>query len=68
MDEEKLTHFYYRDDALKIWDAIQSFSAEIVALSYRDDEDVELDEELGFFLQVSSLLLIHDHSLPYTES
>ena len=52
MDSDKLPQFYYRDDALRIWEAIQSFTTEIAALHYRDDEDVELDEELLCFLQV----------------
>ena len=53
LDNDKLPHFYYRDDAVKIWGAIQGFATEIVAVHYRDDEDVELDEELLLFLQVS---------------
>ena len=52
LDNDKLPHFYYRDDAVKIWGAIQGFATEIVAVHYRDDEDVQLDEELLLFLQV----------------
>ena len=53
LDNDKLPHFYYRDDAVRIWGAIHGFTTEIVAVHYRDDEDVELDEELLLFLQVS---------------
>ena len=40
-DPVKLPHFYYRDDALKLWDAIKDFVSEIVSIYYQSDEDIQ---------------------------
>ena len=52
LDNDKLPQFYFRDDAIRLWTVIESFATEMVAVHYRDDEDVELDEELLGFFQV----------------
>ena len=36
-----LRKFYYKDDALLLWDAIQHFVAEIISLYYTNDEQVQ---------------------------
>ena len=39
-DSEKLPRFYYRDDALSLWNAIATFVKEILDLYYSSDSDV----------------------------
>lgn len=45
-DPDLLPHYYYRDDGLKIWDAIESYARDIVTHFYRSDDDVKNDKEL----------------------
>ncbi len=45
-DPEKLPGYHYRDDALKIWDAIAGFAGEVLRRFYRSDADVAADVEL----------------------
>ena len=41
-----LPGYYYRDDNLKIWNAIETYAREIVDLFYSSDNDVKEDKEL----------------------
>ena len=45
-DQEKLPGFYYRDDGLKLWNAIQTFVGEIIGIYYKNDADVKRDNEI----------------------
>ena len=38
---EKLPRFYYRDDALSLWNAIATFVKEIIDIYYSSDHDVD---------------------------
>lgn len=39
-DAKKLPGFYYRDDALKLWQAIGDFATSILAIYYHSDKDI----------------------------
>ena len=40
-DTEKLPGFYYRDDALRLWNAIKDYINRILSIYYHSDEDIE---------------------------
>lgn len=42
----ELPGYYYRDDGIKIWDAIEAYVQEIISMFYKSDEDVKNDSEL----------------------
>lgn len=43
---EKIPNYYFRDDAQKIWLAINKFTENIVDLYYKNDASVEIDAEI----------------------
>ncbi|XP_071335427.1 hydroperoxide isomerase ALOXE3-like isoform X2 [Trachinotus anak] len=43
---ESIPNFHYRDDALRLWDIINSFVTAIVAYYYPSDSEVSADSEL----------------------
>ena len=45
-DPEKLPGYYYRDDGIKIWEAIKTFVSGVIDEFYKTDNDVKKDEEL----------------------
>jgi len=45
-DPEKLPGFYYRDDALRLWNAIKDYIKRILSIYYHSDEDIEKDTEI----------------------
>ena len=38
---DKLPNFYYRDDSLKLWKAIEEFVKQILAIYYRSDDNIK---------------------------
>ena len=58
-DSEKLPGYYYRDDGLKLWEALQKFVGEIVGIFYKSDEDVQNDTEIQ-----SWILDVHENGWP----
>ncbi|XP_046861552.1 allene oxide synthase-lipoxygenase protein-like [Xenia sp. Carnegie-2017] len=45
-DPSKLPEYYYRDDGLALWEAIEKFVGEIVGIFYKRDDDVKKDDEI----------------------
>ena len=41
-DVEKLPNFHYREDALKLWTAIEEFVKEILAIYYHSDDAIKM--------------------------
>lgn len=48
---ENLPGYYYRDDALLIWDAVQTYVADILKLHYKTSADLTADSELQAWKQ-----------------
>lgn len=44
-------HYPYRDDGLPVFGAIKDFVTEYITLYYRDDQEVQADEELSAFVK-----------------
>lgn len=40
-DPEKLPGFHYRDDAMRLWQAIKDYISRILSIYYHSDEDIE---------------------------
>ena len=54
-DPGTLPFYYYRDDGLRVYRALEGYVSSILSLWYRDDEDVALDTELqAWVAEVSS--------------
>ncbi|XP_074620664.1 allene oxide synthase-lipoxygenase protein-like isoform X3 [Acropora palmata] len=61
-DAEKLPNYYYRDDGLRLWNAISEFIGELVDIFYHKDDDVSRDHELQSWVKD-----IHENGLPTRE-
>lgn len=59
INSTELPSYPYRDDALKMWDAIKQFVEEIVQIYYKSDEDVTRDEEIQDWISE-----VHNIGLP----
>ncbi|EPY75230.1 Arachidonate 5-lipoxygenase-like protein [Camelus ferus] len=47
---EDIPYYFYRDDGLLVWEAIKTFTAEVVDIYYESDQVVEEDLELQDFV------------------
>ena len=43
---EQLPGYHYRDDGIKLWNAMEKFASEMIHKFYQSDEDVKEDQEL----------------------
>ena len=62
-DAKKLPGYYYRDDALLLWDEIRDFVQDIVHIYYSSDGDVQKDGELKNWLADLSESGLPQHGL-----
>jgi len=60
-DAKKLPNFHYREDALKLWEAIEEFVKEILENYYHSDDDLKKDYELQNWIKD-----LHDNGYPVT--
>uniref|UniRef100_A0A8D2LIB4 Arachidonate 5-lipoxygenase n=1 Tax=Varanus komodoensis TaxID=61221 RepID=A0A8D2LIB4_VARKO len=49
--KEDIPYYFYRDDGIRVWEAVQSFVTEIVNIYYDSDETVCEDVELQAFVK-----------------
>ncbi len=48
---EQLPGYYYRDDGIKVWDALEQYAGDVINEFYKTDEDVVSDVELQAWAQ-----------------
>lgn len=58
-DADKLPHYYYRDDGVRLWDAIENFVKSILKLFYDNGADVRKDSELKEWAEE-----VHNNAFP----
>lgn len=46
IDASKLPGFHYRDDALRLWEAINGYVGDIVSIYYHSDKNIQRVSEL----------------------
>ncbi|KFV82850.1 Arachidonate 5-lipoxygenase, partial [Struthio camelus australis] len=49
--QEAIPYYYYRDDGIKVWEAIKSFAEDVIRIYYESDEVVCEDVELQAFVK-----------------
>ncbi|XP_021253319.1 arachidonate 5-lipoxygenase [Numida meleagris] len=49
--KEDIPYYYYRDDGIKVWEAIKSFAEDVIQIYYESDEVVCEDVELQAFVK-----------------
>uniref|UniRef100_A0A8C4S9V7 Arachidonate 12-lipoxygenase n=1 Tax=Erpetoichthys calabaricus TaxID=27687 RepID=A0A8C4S9V7_ERPCA len=67
-DVNRLKNYFYRDDSLKLWNAIKSFVSGIVDLYYSSDKNVMADKELQNWIHdvvnEAGLINLHQNFFP----
>ncbi|XP_015143934.3 polyunsaturated fatty acid 5-lipoxygenase isoform X2 [Gallus gallus] len=49
--KEDIPYYYYRDDGIRVWEAIKSFAEDVIQIYYESDEVVCEDVELQAFVK-----------------
>ncbi|XP_074448286.1 polyunsaturated fatty acid 5-lipoxygenase [Larus michahellis] len=49
--KEDIPYYYYRDDGIKVWEAVKSFAEDVIHIYYESDEVVCEDVELQAFVK-----------------
>ncbi|RXN12058.1 arachidonate 5-lipoxygenase [Labeo rohita] len=65
--QQDVPNYYYRDDGLKVWDAVKCFVSDVVEIYYKNDENVKEDREIQAFVEDVSnngLKNCGDHDFP----
>ncbi|XP_065106179.1 polyunsaturated fatty acid 5-lipoxygenase-like [Paramisgurnus dabryanus] len=57
---EKAPKYYYRDDGMMIWKAINSFVSDVIEIYYDSDEKVQQDVEIQGFVKDVSIFGMQD--------
>ncbi len=50
-DPEKLPNYFFRDDGLRLWDAVSTYAQNMLGLFYKSNDDVIMDTELQSWIQ-----------------
>ena len=58
-NSKELPGYYYRDDGVRIWDAIEEYVKDVIDIFYKNNEDVQDDTELAKWAQE-----IHELAFP----
>jgi len=62
LNAKKLPGFHYRDDALRLWQAIRDYVSSILSIYYHSDKEIQKDTELQAWI-----LDLHDNGYPARE-
>ena len=61
-DPDLLPNYYYRDDGILIWDAIECYVRDIISIYYKSDNDVKEDLEVQKWANDTHLLGFPGHN------
>ena len=71
-DAKKLPGFYYRDDALRLWQAINDFVTHILAIYYHSDKDIRNVSYVPFgyfsrsYAQIVTIYFVFSSNFPHS--
>ena len=58
-DVKDLPNYFARDDGLELWHVVKQYVKDVVDIFYKNDNDVQLDEELQRWIkEISRYILI----------
>lgn len=48
---DELPYYFYRDDGIRVWEAIKGFVSDVVSIYYNSEETLQNDEEIQAFVK-----------------